>query len=537
MSFAGMAAAQTTYIDFEDGGVNECREVYHYGDGLHTDLLIENQVTDPLDENNRVLKFDKATSSWGGWDRISIILDQPMDVASSQKFSFRAMSPDVATTVRFKVNTEDEQGVVETNNVNEVLDLAITEPNTWYEFVVDFSDQASSFNTELSYTRIDIFFTPGDGNPGTFYIDDVKGPDFSMSTSVAFSPEDGQVDIFPFEMIDDEYQSQMTITANQNIRNIDDSAIENSDLNSIVYLKTGDVDVPFSATITDSKIITITPTEFMSTSTSYTYGVYADMVEFEINESVLTETATFTTTTEELQYPPYTLPLSFELGNIHTVGFDGGSAVVIENADQSGVNSSAHALELTRLESGASWAGIIIYLDEPIDFSTQNTVKFDIYTEIAAGAVIIFKLESTTGADALELKVPTTTSSEWETIEIDCSEVLSGVYDKIVLIPNMIYPDAPGPGEVFLFDNIAQFDPNATSIDNVAQNNLLIYPNPTTGTLHMSNVDGETAKVFSLTGQLVHQATVTQGVVSVDHLNNGVYFVQVDQSICKIVKQ
>ncbi|MEG9327335.1 hypothetical protein V6B16_05260 [Salinimicrobium catena] len=168
------------------------------------------------------------------------------------------------------------------------------------------------------------------------------------------------------------------------------------------------------------------------------------------------------------------LPLTFESENLNYGwnGFGGASGAVVVNPDQSGINTSANVTELNKSSGAQTWAGIILGLDEPVDFSAGTTVKMKVWSP-KKGASILFKLEDSSSSPdnngnpsiVAEVFVNTTTSGEWEELSFDLTTFEafdpSINYDNLVIFYDF---GNPGEGTTFYFDDIKVGDTEYISL-------------------------------------------------------------------------
>ncbi len=100
----------------------------------------------------------------------------------------------------------------------------------------------------------------------------------------------------------------LTLTFNEPIRLLDNTVIDRYDLNSLVWVKKGTDDIPFTATINPAAtVITITPTAALVTDATYSYGFKAEF-EDSYNNVVPAASASFKTvvTSPAAQYLTWT---------------------------------------------------------------------------------------------------------------------------------------------------------------------------------------------------------------------------------------
>jgi hypothetical protein len=150
--------------------------------------------------------------------------------------------------------------------------------------------------------------------------------------------------------------------------------------------------------------------------------------------------------------PIVELPITFELGQTPAFGdFNGSSTVIIPNPDPAG-NASATVAQNT-VPANAGFAGVNFPLDTNIDISVERGFTLDVWSPVANTPVLL-KLENASGANA-EILANTTTTSAWETISFDFSEVGQLTYESVTLFMNFAVTDPAD--QTYYWDNLAQF--------------------------------------------------------------------------------
>lgn len=124
---------------------------------------------------------------------------------------------------------------------------------------------------------------------------------------------------------------------------------------------------------------------------------------------------------------PFTFPITFEtVGVNYFFGtFGGGQQFTKEaNPNPSGINTSATVGKFRR--GWEAWSGTYSPLNAPLDFATGHILKVWVYNPDAAniGKKLNVELESGTIANGIaKLKIPVTTSGEWEELVFDFSTI------------------------------------------------------------------------------------------------------------------
>ncbi len=155
---------------------------------------------------------------------------------------------------------------------------------------------------------------------------------------------------------------------------------------------------------------------------------------------------------------PTELPIDFEIFDSTVFfGFGGASGEVIDNPDTNG-NESAKVAQIIK---GAPevWAGNVIELSAPIDFSTKKVMKFDVWSP-RPGGTFTLKLENLTDPNIfIEVGVPLVGNSQWEEVSIDLSEFANLETDSFQKIVWFFDLGTAGDGSAdwtFYLDNIRQ---------------------------------------------------------------------------------
>ncbi|NGP54433.1 carbohydrate binding domain-containing protein [Thioalkalivibrio sp. XN8] len=162
---------------------------------------------------------------------------------------------------------------------------------------------------------------------------------------------------------------------------------------------------------------------------------------------------------------PVNLPVDFELEPASynfgaDAGFGGGVATVIENPDQSGLNTTAQTARMQKF-AGEVFGGSTLVLSDPIDFGAGEAFRMKVWA--AREVPLLFKLEDAVSGDPALGKEATAThsgSGSWEEFCFDFSGEVAGFSsDSITFIFDLgIAGDAENnPTDwTFYFDEIEQ---------------------------------------------------------------------------------
>jgi len=152
------------------------------------------------------------------------------------------------------------------------------------------------------------------------------------------------------------------------------------------------------------------------------------------------------------------LPLDFELSNPANYtfsGFEGADSAIEGNPDPNGVNMSATVMRTTKSNGAQFFAGTLLDLDNPIDFSQTLNLSMKVWSP-KEGIPIRLALERNDGtATQVFVDVNTTTNNAWEELIFDFNGVanLSEDYNRIVVFMEFVQ-DLAGDGSTYYFDDI-----------------------------------------------------------------------------------
>ncbi|PKV50183.1 hypothetical protein ATE84_2233 [Aquimarina sp. MAR_2010_214] len=231
-----------------------------------------------------------------------------------------------------------------------------------------------------------------------------------------------------------------------------------------------------------------TPTELMVDSTiSHTYQTTGNK---EIRIVAFSSGPVTTEVTETILIAnPLVLPIDFESTSLNYtyIDFGGATGSVVANPNISTINTSATVGRFFKQNGSEVWAGTALQLDDPIIFSSLNSIKINTWSP-SSGITVKMKLENATDPDtAIEVDVINTVANGWETLVFNFGALdLSKEYHKIVLFFDF---GNSGNDDTYYFDNIElvplpieDFEgtpPTFTVFGNIAD--ITVESNPNTG--------------------------------------------------------
>ena len=159
------------------------------------------------------------------------------------------------------------------------------------------------------------------------------------------------------------------------------------------------------------------------------------------------------------------------------------STVIFEKAEnplKAGINTSDSCGFF--LSSTCTWEGTTCDARfMPLDFSQSITIKVKVLAP-EVGRNFMVKLEdfdnNTNNPIEINAVATTTTASDWEELEFDCSAAQSDFYTRVVIFPDF---NADNDSEMWYFDDVRLDLPTAVADRTVAPSTFLTasnYPNP-----------------------------------------------------------
>jgi hypothetical protein len=214
--------------------------------------------------------------------------------------------------------------------------------------------------------------------------------------------------------------------------------------------------------------VTLTPTlsgwnSFDIPLTSYTVPNLAAIIQFKFEsvvpgKTVYLDNIYFWKNPAALAAP--SLPIDFESSAVAYTftDFDGGVGTKIANPNPSGINTSANVGRIVK-GAGQPWAGSLIALAAPINFSVNKIFKVKVYSP-RVGAKLLLKVEGAAGVVPFEREVVGTVANGWEEMTFDYQAVsTTNVYTKLVFIFDLGTVGDASANFTFLVDDIRLIAP------------------------------------------------------------------------------
>lgn len=452
--------------------------------------VVDNPNASGINTSSKVAKMVKYPGQpWGG---SLIALTSPIDFSVNKIMRMKVHSPRVGAKVLLKVENLSSGGIF---FEKEVL---TTKANQWEELVFDYR----TIDATKSYSKVILIFdngTAGDGTSNfTFYFDELKQSNSIEEVALPLS----------FESAALSYEFTNFGGANSSVvNNPDQSGMNTSD--KVGKLVKGAPEVWAGGYITLASPINFSTKKFMkikvhsprvgaklllkvenlsdggvfhqkelSTSVANAWEelVY-DFTDINTSNSYQKVVLIFDNGTSGDGSANYTfyfddiiqtekadelgVPMNFESSTLsyNFINFGGAGASVVTNPSITGINKSN---KVGKMVKGAPevWAGSLLELPSPIDFSEAKTFKVKVYSP-RVDAKLLLKVENKDNNGIFfQKEVATTKSGAWEELTFDYSEInTSNSYHKLVLIFDLGTAGDGSANYTYYFDDIILTNP------------------------------------------------------------------------------
>ncbi|NNJ81343.1 MAG: Ig-like domain-containing protein, partial [Flavobacteriaceae bacterium] len=159
------------------------------------------------------------------------------------------------------------------------------------------------------------------------------------------------------------------------------------------------------------------------------------------------------------------MPVGFESTtlNYDLQGFEGADSAIEDNPDPSGINPTGRVVRTTKTNGAQFFAGTLLNLEEPIDFSTSEIFTMKTWSPKADIPVRLALENQAIGGDSqIFIDVNTTVTDQWEELVYNFTGQIDSsiAYDRVIVFFEFI-PELAGDGSTYYYDDlyIAGSDP------------------------------------------------------------------------------
>lgn len=407
--------------------------------------------------------------------------------------------------------------------------ISVTETNQWVQLIYNFGSV-----TATNYDRAQIYFdrnqTGGTEAGDTYYFDDYEKSNVAPQAELTLTPEEGSNDI--------SLASGMSVVSNLAFENLDGTTI--TEISSIVELRENNANgaiIPSIISISEDKTqIDIAPSSLLSPNTTYWYGVLENTIQFENGETVTGATASFTTTTESIEMVVYEDFDDISLSTVsETMGDPPGSYVLSLDPD----DVSNGVQQWDKGDTWWGWERIHMEMINPFDMGQHDLFSVRVYSPVQTEMMLKLADARDDGDQNgfIEVRQDIVLTNQWQTLYFDMSDIADGVSFSHLFI--FIGPGDPSITGTFYIDNIEGPGlQNTAGIDELNSFNFSMYPNPSSDIVFFKNLNRTTTvKIFDINMRLVKSESINSNQILIKDLNSGVYFVEIDGHVKKLIKR
>ena len=208
--------------------------------------------------------------------------------------------------------------------------------------------------------------------------------------------------------------------------------------------------------------------------------------------------------------------------------FDGGTGTVMPLVAPQGTNNPSSNTAMIVRDGGQVWAGSYLNLDGTLDFSNDNLIKLNLWTEAPVGTVVRMKLEQQSNpGNFAERDFTTTKTAEWESIFWDFGSLNNTAFDRLVFMFDFGRTGDGSNTSTFFFDDVEQTSTLSIGAE-IGERGIKIYPNPVAQTLKIDagNLELDRVEVYNLFGQLVLDRSNNLKSINMQSLESGMYLLK-----------
>ena len=161
---------------------------------------------------------------------------------------------------------------------------------------------------------------------------------------------------------------------------------------------------------------------------------------------------------DDSQASQVSLPVGFESTTLvyDIIAFEGATSAIEANPNPSGINQTGTVLRSTKTEGAQFFAGTLLNLEAPIDFSTSEILSIKTLSPKANIPIRIALENQAIGGDSqIFIDVNTTVTDEWEELIYNFTGQLNpGIaYDRVIVFFEFI-PEVSGDGSTYFYDDL-----------------------------------------------------------------------------------
>lgn len=200
--------------------------------------------------------------------------------------------------------------------------------------------------------------------------------------------------------------------------------------------------------------------------------------------------------------------------------------VIVDNPDNTGINSSDKALQYTVLPTAQPWVGAWSTAYGELEFTEDNYIlQMMVYKDVISDCAL--KVEAD-GMDFVEVHVENTLINEWELLTFDFTDAIGTTRPTLVFFPD--FPSSRTEGSLCYVDNIGWYEGTVSIKEHSNKISVNVYPNPTSDKIIVNYPGITELKISNALGQTVKNekfTAINSKTTDVSDLTKGVYYVSI----------
>ena len=203
------------------------------------------------------------------------------------------------------------------------------------------------------------------------------------------------------------------------------------------------------------------------------------------------------------------------------------------------VDSSNTVQQWDKGNSWGGWERIHLEMSAPFDMGQHDLFSVRVYSSVQTEMMLKLADARDDGdiGGLIELRQDIVLANQWQTLYFDMSDIVDSVnFDHLFIF---IGPGDPNVTGTFYIDNIEgpQLQ-NTAGLEDLNTTSFNMYPNPSYDTVFFKNLSGATAiKVYDLNMRLVKSESIIANRISIKDLESGLYFVEINGQVERLIKK
>lgn len=390
-------------------------------------------------EGNASMRFDIPSTNdpEGGFAGGVFVTEVGRNLTEYNVLSFyaRASKGETINEIGFGLTFEGEVYRTQINNVQVGTD--------WQQYFIPIPNGA-----KLTQERGMLWLAEAadDGSSYQLWIDEVRFENLNTILQESAGILEGQDQVFPANV-----GAQTTISGAFVNHNLPNGLLQRVNAAPAYFDYTSSNEGV--ASVTDEGLVTVNDSEGFASITATLAGT-------SVNGSLMVGMADLppSPNVDDTAATAVSLPVGFEstMLTYDFEGFEGAASAIEANPIASGINPTTTVMRTIKTEGAQFFAGTLLNLDAPIDFSTSEIISIKTLSPKSNIPVRLAIENQAIGGDSQKvIDVNTTNANEWEELIFNFGGQIDAAitYDRIIIFFEFI-PELAGDGSTYYYDDL-----------------------------------------------------------------------------------